>query len=159
RLAEEAEPELVGARAAVWLARLEAEHDNLRAALQWLLERDAEACLRLAVAVRNLWLRHGHNTEGRRWLEAALERSRAAPAPLRAKALAGAGGFARVQGDLAAARGYLEEGLRVGREIGDARQIGWASLTLGTVASAQGDLPSARAYREEGLARGHELGD
>jgi predicted ATPase/serine/threonine protein kinase len=158
-LAEKAEPELVGARQVAWLARLEAENDNLRTALLWLLERDANGCLRLAAAVRNHWVRHGHYTEGRRWLEAALERSRAAPAPVRARALAGAGSLARHQGDLAAARGYFGEHLRIGRETGDPRLIGWASLSLGTVGMLQADLQTARVYLEESLARGRELGD
>jgi serine/threonine-protein kinase PknK len=156
QLAEEAEPELQGVRQAAWLKRLEAEHDNLRAALGWLLAQDADACLRLAMAVRNLWSVHGHLTEGRQWLDAALERSRTAPAPVRATALGGAGALARLQGDLPAARGYFEELLRFGRETGDALQIGWASHGLGEVAQLQGDLPAARAYTEESLARGRE---
>jgi non-specific serine/threonine protein kinase len=158
-LAEEAEPELLGLRDAVWLERLEAEHDNVRAALAWLLERDADACLRLAGAVRYFWVRHGHYTEGRQWLEAALERSRTAPAPVRAKALAGAGTLAQREGDLAAARGYYAEFLRVSREAGDTRMIGWASCGLGAVASQQGDLPAARMYAEEGLAHGRAVKD
>jgi non-specific serine/threonine protein kinase len=159
-LAVEAEPQLfVGARAAAWLARLEAELDNLRAALGWLLEQDADACLRLAVAVRQLWLVHGHYTEGRRWLEAALARSRATPALVRAKAHSGVGEMAQRQGDLAAARGYAEEQLHLGREMGDALHIGWASYSLGTVAVLQGDLQAAHAYLEESLARGREAWD
>jgi non-specific serine/threonine protein kinase len=158
-LAEEASLKIHGPRQAAWLERLEAEHDNVRAALAWLLERDADDCLRLAAAVGFLWLIHGHYTEGRRWLEAALERSRAAPAPVRDKALAGASMLAWRQGDLAAARGYAMERLRIGRETGDARQVGWASHSLGVLASQEGDLPAARAYLEESLARGRELRD
>jgi non-specific serine/threonine protein kinase len=159
RLGEEAEPELVGARQAEWLARLEVEHDNLRAALGWLLEHDADACLHLAAAVSNLWLRHGHYTEGRQWLGAALERSRTAPAPVRVKALGTVGSLAQRQGDLAATREYADEQLRIGREAGDARGIGRASVNLGAVAWLQGDLQTARAYFEESLACGREVRD
>jgi non-specific serine/threonine protein kinase len=156
-LAEEAEPELGGPRQAEWLARLEAEHDNLRAALLWLLEHDADACLRLASALRYLWSMQGPITEGRQWLEAALERGRTAPARVRAKASTAAGVLAWLQGDLAAARGYAEEELRISSGTGDARGIGWASLSLGIVALQQGDAPAARAHLEESLVRGREV--
>jgi non-specific serine/threonine protein kinase len=159
RLAEGAAPELAGGRQAEWLARLESEHDNLRAALLWLLEHDADASLRLATATRNLWFLHGHFTEGRQWLDAALRRSRTAPAPVRHWALAGAGNMARLQGDLEAARAYFEEDLHLSRTTGDALLIGQASNNLGILALNQGDLQTARANFEEGLARGREVGN
>jgi len=72
-LAEDAEIEIGGARQAAWLERLEREHDNLRAALQWSLEqaadegskaaRNKEAALRLGGALRNFWIVHGHISE------------------------------------------------------------------------------------------------
>lgn len=159
-MAEEAAVEIAnGPRQAMWLARLETERDNVRAALGWLIERDAETCLRLAVAVRSLWGMHGPLSEGRHWLGAALERSQGAPARVRATALHGAGSLARVQGDMTAARVYAEELLRLGRETGDAHPIGWASHTLGALALEHGDLPAARVYLEESLARGRELDD
>jgi predicted ATPase len=153
--AEEAKVD-VGPQQAEWLARLEVEHNNLRAALGWLLAEDPDACLRLATAVRSLWRMHGPFTEGRQWLDAALERSRTAPAPVRAMALSGAGSLAQQQGDLAAARGYYEESLRIARETDDTLQIGLVIFSLGAVALHQGDLPTARAYLEESLARSRE---
>ena len=73
---------LFDARKVEWLDRLEADHDNLRAALATLLEYDPELCLRLASAatVRMFWSMRGHYTEGWRWLETALERGGGAPA-------------------------------------------------------------------------------
>ncbi|MBA2714724.1 MAG: AAA family ATPase, partial [Rubrobacteraceae bacterium] len=72
-LAEEAEPELKGARQEAWLERLEREHDNLRAALSWTLERDeVEIPLRFGAALGEFWHMRGHLNEGRRWLEATL---------------------------------------------------------------------------------------
>jgi non-specific serine/threonine protein kinase len=158
-LGEAAEPELTGARAAEWVERLEAEHDNVRAALGWLAEHDAEACLRLASIVRILWHVHGHLREGRRWLEAALERSPAAPAGVRLAALRGNGDLARQQGDFGAARACFEESMRIAGEAGDERQIAWSSHGLGILAMQQGDLAVSRAYFEKSLASGKEVED
>jgi predicted ATPase len=72
-LAERVKPELVGPEPATWLARLERETGNLRAALSWALEEGSgdervETGLRLATALARFWDTHGPN-EGRRWLE------------------------------------------------------------------------------------------
>jgi predicted ATPase/serine/threonine protein kinase/Tfp pilus assembly protein PilF len=158
-LAEAVAPTLAHANVAEGLARLEEEHDNLRAALGWWLEHDPEACLRMAVALRHLWIIRGHLTEGRMWLETALERSDRTPSGLRSLAWRGAGNLALQHGDLDAARGFFEESLRVARELGDARHVGAASYGLGNIAHAIGDVAAARAYFEESLASGRELDD
>jgi predicted ATPase/serine/threonine protein kinase len=149
-LAEKAEPEFSGARAGEWLSRLEEAHDNLRAALMWLLESEPGTCVRLAAALRNLWSYHGHYSEGRRWLEAALERGHDAPTHSRMNALRGAGNLAWQQGD-PAARGYFEESLRIARETGDASQVAWSSYGIGKVATLGGDLQAAREHLTEAL--------
>ena len=76
-LAEEAAPELTGPRSAVWLQRLEREHDNLRAALEWSLEPEQtgsspDMALRFCETLREFWDVRGHNSEGRAFLEQAL---------------------------------------------------------------------------------------
>jgi non-specific serine/threonine protein kinase len=157
-LGESAAPELLGSSAAGWLARLEVEHDNLRAALRWLHAHDPITCLRFAVAVQGLWGVRGHLTEGRRWLELALAPNASAPGALRCGALSVAGILARLQGDLAAARGYWEEGARIAKETGDALLIGWSNSSLGIAALDRGDLRSARAFYEESLAIAREAG-
>jgi tetratricopeptide (TPR) repeat protein len=87
QLAEEAEPALQGPEQGVWLGRLEREHDNLRAALQWAQDSgEAEIGLRLAGALGHFWYLQGHWSEGRRWLDALL----ALPAPVGDPALAAA---------------------------------------------------------------------
>jgi tetratricopeptide (TPR) repeat protein len=156
---EAAQAEFRSAAAAEWLERFEAEHDNLRTALAWLHEHDSERCLRLAVAARGFWEVHGHLIEGRRWLDAALERSRTVPSVKGAQVLRSAGLIAMRQGDLCAARAYFEESLRISKVIGNGVRIAWASLGLGAVAMSEGDLRAARAYFEDSLALGKEVED
>lgn len=72
-LAEQAAPALAGPDVVSWLARLDAEHGNLRAALRWTLDRgDAPAALRLAGALGRYWAHRGHLSEGRQWCAEAL---------------------------------------------------------------------------------------
>jgi len=72
-LAEEAVPALAGPDAAAWLARLDDEHDNLRAALGWAQQQgDGPAARRLAGALGRYWAQRGRLSEGRRWCAAAL---------------------------------------------------------------------------------------
>src|SRR5437870_8375809 len=79
-LAEQAELELGGPQQAAWLERLEREHDNLQAALQWSLEQtgDREAgqrreiALRFGGALEQFWEVHGYWSEGRTFLDRAL---------------------------------------------------------------------------------------
>jgi len=71
-LAEEAEPEFVGPDQIAWMDRIEAEHDNMRAALSWCMERREEWALRLAGALEVFWIARCHFSEGRRWSEEAL---------------------------------------------------------------------------------------
>ena len=68
-----AEPRLEGADQVIWQRRLQAEHDNLRAALRWMIgAREADASLRLAGALSRFWRLQGYLSEGRHWLEEAL---------------------------------------------------------------------------------------
>jgi predicted ATPase len=158
-LAEVAVPELARSEAAEWLGRLEEEHDNLRAALEWLRERDACACLRLAAALRNFWSLRGHWSEGRLWLEAALDRGADAPVRTRLLAHGGAAVLAQYRGDLEAARRHFELCVRIGREIGDDVHVNASSHGLGVVAFRQGDVATARAYFQAGEARARESGE
>jgi predicted ATPase len=88
-LAEQAEPELLGPRQGAWFARLEADLDNFRAALGWsLAHRHPELIVRLAAAaLMDLWVTRGLLSEGRRWLDAALEHRQHLSPPDLAKAL------------------------------------------------------------------------
>lgn len=164
-LAEEAEPRLTTAEQVAWLGRLEADHNNLRAALRYLAGRkEAEEALRLAAALWRFWYLRGHLTEGRRWLEETLALSRrgtaAVPAVLRAKALGGLGYLSWSQGDFDRAKTLFEESLALSRKEGEEREAAAALNGLGRVASyARGDHAMARTFHEEALAIHRKLGN
>jgi predicted ATPase/DNA-binding CsgD family transcriptional regulator len=161
RLAERAEPELRGSNQVAWLARLEYEHDNLRAALGWsLLETDrAEDGQRLAGSLFWFWSLHAHLGEGRRWLQQTLALSDATPASVRAKLLEGAGLLASQQGEYGRAVALREMALALSRAVGDRFGIARGLTSLGVVKAFQGDSLRAAVLLEEGLALFRELGD
>jgi tetratricopeptide (TPR) repeat protein len=143
-----------------WLARLEREHDNLRAALGWALARgDAEIALALAGALWPFWSSRGHLSEGRRWLEAALALGGDAPAPARVSVLAGIGWLSQLQGDYARAQVALDELLALQQRRGDRRGIARVLILLGSVSAEQGAYERARAQLEESLAHWRALGE
>jgi non-specific serine/threonine protein kinase len=104
RLAEEAEPAMLGPQQDAWMGRLEMEHDNLRAALGWLRQEGAlERDLRLAGALGRFWWFRGYFTEGRAWLEELLELAEApGRTVVRAKALHALGVLIHRSADYAA---------------------------------------------------------
>jgi predicted ATPase/DNA-binding SARP family transcriptional activator len=160
-LAEEAEPRLRGPEQGEWLDRLESEVDNLRAALAWSEEHDSgEIGLRLAGHLFWFWDLRGYISEGRRWLERALQRaSPAARTAARAKALYGTGALALWQGDHATARALQEESVAIWREVGDRRGLANSLRNLGMVNLRQGDPVTARSLLTESLAIWRELSD
>ncbi|MDQ4126390.1 MAG: LuxR C-terminal-related transcriptional regulator [Actinomycetota bacterium] len=150
-LAEEAEPELRRTRQAEWLERLETEHDNLRAALSWALERrEAELGLRLGAALGEFWSLRGYLSEGRRWLEAVLK-SGGAPAAARAKVLARLGRITWGQGDYERSVALQEEGLALYRRLGDRVGLAAALRTLGMAEMHRNELGRARTLLEEAV--------
>jgi non-specific serine/threonine protein kinase len=160
-LAEEAEPELRGARQGEWLDRLETEHDNLRAALAWTLEvGEAELGLRLGGALGEFWHLRGHLDEGQRWLQAVLTNGGEASEPVRARVLAQAGWIAWEQGDYERAVSLTEKSLALSRKIGDERISALALLVQGMSRMRQGDeLERASELIEESVALHRATGD
>jgi tetratricopeptide (TPR) repeat protein len=160
-LAEEAEPELLGADQTLWLERLESEHENLRAALAWSRRQGGETGLRLAGALLRFWSTRGHLTEGRGWLEevAARAREQGVDPALRAKALNVAGYLALSQGDYSRARELLEESLRLSQEPRNKGGIAGSLSNLGDVAYMQGAYDRAGDLYEESLRLSQDLGD
>ncbi len=162
RLAEEAEPwiRFMRPEREPWLERLDAEHDNLRAALEWFGEREeTEYGLRLAGALRRLWLDRFRRGEGRARLEAALAQSDNIVGAARAKALVAAGHLAGSLGDLTTAHTYIEEGLALLRALGDKAAIAYALWSLGNLTLNTGEYAMAHACAEESLALFDEVGD
>jgi tetratricopeptide (TPR) repeat protein len=161
-LAEEAYPELRGPDQLEWLERLEAEHDNMRAALSWALGRkEVEVALRLGGALWWFWSMRGYYSEGRRWLEAALAMEGRGSPEVRAMALAGAGGLAWEQGDYDRTQKACEEGLELlvneAREASEARL--WLLIYWGWVVREREDYGQAGELFEEGLALSREMSD
>jgi predicted ATPase/class 3 adenylate cyclase len=157
-LVERGAPALQGPDQAAWLARLEAEHDNLRAVLEWCGESgDPEGALELSGALWWFWYVRGYHREGRHWLERALKSSSGAPPVLQAKALSGAAFLATDQGDFAAASLLLEQSLELYRGLDDKAGVARALYGLGRVALRQEDLPRAAALYEDALALFKEL--
>jgi predicted ATPase/transcriptional regulator with XRE-family HTH domain len=134
-------------------ARLETEHDNLRAALRWSLRADiAVEGLKLVYALGRFWFMYGHLQEGRSWVTAALAKGSTAVPQLRARVLFWLGFWAMTQGENEQAGSTLEASLALAREVGDNVPAGACLLFLGDLALYQGNLERARALLEESLA-------
>ncbi len=156
-LAEEAKPHLYGAGQRVWLRRLEAEHPNLRVALErFAASGDDEAHLRLVSNLGLFWFLRNHLGEGRAHLERALGRS-SAPILPRAEALLGAGRIASCQNDLAAAETRLRQAEDLARELGSLDLLWQAIFQRGNVAEWQGDDDRAVSLNEAALTVARKL--
>lgn len=140
-----------------WIAQIEPEQDNMRAALAWCLERDVETGLRLAVGLHTFWWHRGFAAENERWVDNLLTRA-TAPTESWFQALYDSADHARDRGDLDAAIVRAEEGLRAARGIGDNYRIGSALVRLGSYAIDQGNPVRGCALVEEGLALFRQFG-
>jgi len=151
KMAEGAEPKLLGADQAAWLTRLEKEHDNLRAALEWskIDKGGAEAGLRLAGALHEFWHRRGYWNEGLGWTEATLARSDEAPSVYLPKALHGAARFMRRLGDYERAAPLCKKGLALCRELGDKKYGAWFLVHFGIVAMNESNFAQATELFQE----------
>ena len=158
-LAEAAERGLAGAQQGEWLARLEVEHDNLRAALSWTLAHNAENAARLVAGFWRFWNMHGYLSEGRGWLEATLAQSNPTPSPLRANLLNAAGWLAEVQGDYSAADTLLHQSLAMAKAIGNTEIEAKALNSLGVMSWNLGDYPAAERLLGQSLELRQALDD
>jgi predicted ATPase/serine/threonine protein kinase len=159
-MTEEADEGFGASYSAGWTARLEREHDNLRAALARALETDSERALRLTGALSRFWRTRGYLLEGRRWYDRALSASgAAAPTAARAKALFGAGDLIWRLGELETAIAFYEESLGIGREVGDARLVADTMSGLGIVKMLTGRPEESRAHLEESIVLARQIGN
>ena len=159
-LSEEAEPGLKGPKQEMWLERLEPEHNNMRAALSWVIGRgESELGPRLADALWRFWWMGGYFDEGRRWLEEILAQNDGAQAP-RGKALEGLSWLSRLQGDLDRAEALAEEGLELSAEAGvETSTVASLRGTLGDVVRSRGEHERAKELFEESVRLYREIGD
>jgi non-specific serine/threonine protein kinase len=160
-LAEQAGPELHGPRQELWLERLETEHDNMRAALEWTLTvgGDTDAALQLAGWLGEFWFVHGHYGEGIRWLDRALSHKGNASPGARRWAVGRRGLMALILGQRERAAKSLDEALVLAREVGDKKSIGWALFHLGYLEQTLGNWERSRALILEGLTLFREVRD
>jgi non-specific serine/threonine protein kinase len=156
-LAEQAMSVLQGPEQAVWLARLGREHDNLRAALQWALDRGQSTLgLQVAAGIWRFWLQRGHQREGRRWLAALLALAAGEDATsmaLRASAFEGAARLAEDQHDFAQASALFGQSVSLRHALGQHERTTGVLVNTAMEARAQGDYAQAIAILEECLAQ------
>ncbi len=179
--AERANDQLGGPARLASLHRLEAEHDNMRAALSWALEpqeagagtprdagtaKDADSAgrdrvaigLRLVQALALFWLQHGHAAEGQRWLQQAIElASDEAGAPL-GHVAHWLGALLQQQGRNEMAVPVFERSLAIWRDLGDRDRMARELNSLGITHSHLGDPDTARSLLEDSIAIARSLG-
>jgi predicted ATPase/DNA-binding CsgD family transcriptional regulator len=159
-LAHRAEPELFGATQLTWFDRFEVEHDNVRAALDWIrsaVERsDVEAGragLEAGAALGWFWIARGYYSEGRNRLPKLLALTgQSVRTPARVDALHHASACCYILGDHALIRPLLDEAVSLGRQLGYARGTAMALKGLGMMAQEEGDPRRAVRLYDEGLA-------
>ena len=156
--AEEADRLLWQGSPGEWLDRLDAEHDNARAALDWLeASGEAQLAMRFAGALWRFWNMRGHLVEGRRRLVRALAADER-PTAARAKALIGAASMAARSGDSPRARTWAEEALALNRALGDALGAASSQSYLAVAAAQERDWAKARGIIEESIRALRDLG-
>ncbi len=154
KMAEQSYLEIWGKNQSYWIEKLEAEHDNLRAAMEWMSQEEdtQENVLRLAGSLWRFWWVRGYISEGRARLEAAIRSNPNASQDLRANGLRGAGKLALQQGDYDQALTMSQESLELFRQLGDNWGIARQLEVLGEVAYYQGDYSQAVELYEESLS-------
>ncbi|HEY3230139.1 MAG TPA: tetratricopeptide repeat protein, partial [Roseiflexaceae bacterium] len=158
-LAEAAEAPLRGA-SQLHRARLETEHDNLRAALTWARgSDDADVFVRLAGALGRFWDIQGYITEAQTWLVHAVARSSTVGAAVRAKALYQAGLLVYDTAGHLAEGEWLEQSLALYQELGRPQEIADVLVALGGRALGMGDYARAETWYEASLPLFRNIGD
>ena len=140
---------------AMWQDRLELDHDNLRAALDWAAgSGDTALAMRFVGGLWRFWQIRGHLHEARRRTDAVLAMPGVAeqPAALRAKAYAAGGGICYWQGDFVEANRYYTAALAAARETGDDAEIALALYNL-----AFAPLDRETVTQDERYKAGREL--
>jgi predicted ATPase/transcriptional regulator with XRE-family HTH domain len=161
--AEGVESRLQGAEQIGWLERLECEHNNLRAAVEWALQHDSVLGLRLASALWDFWVIHGHHHEWLRRMQELLARalpqlSSAYPLAY-VQGLTTAGFLLWLHGQVAEARPLLETARTLSEASAFTPALARASFYLGLVSTSDGHVTEAKLLLEQSLADWRALGD
>jgi predicted ATPase/serine/threonine protein kinase len=160
-LAEEETFDMSPAEREAWLRGCDAEHDNLRGALHFLIDSgDAEWALRLASALFRFWEQRDHLSEGRKAFTKVLAMpNAAAPTRLRARALYCAAVLADIQGESDAARALSRESCRIYQEFGDTQGVATSMTVMAYQAQRQGRYEEATSLFGETVALWEQLGE
>ena len=157
--AEDAEDHLLAAGRDTWHDRIELDHDNFRAALDFYeATGDTQSALRIAGAIAEFWDERAHHREAtirlRRLLAADTR-----PTAARAKALDGASMVATKTGEMEQAIRWAEEALDLHRSLGNERGIGTALWGLGYLRLESGDTEQAKEMLTEAVQPSAKTGD
>ena len=159
-LAESARAGLDGPDQVTWLDRLEAEHDNLGAAISWLLDQDQPGpALQLGAMTWQYWWLRGHTEESARYSEVIVASGEKLPPGELGYAQIGLGVLLILSGDKARAQVLFEQALALFRRLGDKRSVAIVTGYLGHLAALRGDYGKAGKLLTESLASPQELGD
>jgi predicted ATPase len=148
-LVEQAAPHLSGLYHEAWYAHLEAEHANLRAALEWATRHDMSMALRLVASLWYFWLWNGYWSEGLTWVDRVLPATAGERTRARVWGLIGGATLAGRMGDHAKLAAWLAEGLALAEDLDEHEGMAWARITMGVVAS---EYVQAEAFLDASIA-------
>lgn len=155
-LAEAAGLHLRGHNQLHWIDRLEREHDNLRAAVDW---KHDEKRARLAVALWRYWSLRGYLREARHDFEQILSGGFIISPTIRMSVLNAAANIAIAEGDHEAAQRFFDDLLSLGRTEGDEASIAAALFGLAVIAEHRAEYQTAAQLNQESLAIFEQIGD
>jgi predicted ATPase/DNA-binding CsgD family transcriptional regulator len=159
-LAQRSRPELRGPEPGAWLLRLDAELDNFRSALDWLLRTGEPGDITALTLCNNLahfWLWRGHSTEAKLWLQRAVKQSEDSDS------LQAAGAYLQLghleHGNASKSFANYQRSLALFREAGYQRGIAGVLSSLGMIAEQLGRYDDAKDYLTESLSLSEQLQD
>ncbi len=160
-LAEDSASQAADPAQTEWVRLFETEHDNFRAALEWLTQTgNTDWGYRLGAALFQFWETREYLTEGRDRLVKLLRLQGATThSNAHARVTFALGVLTGEQGDYPSAWALVEESMAISRELNDTRGVGIALNALAVLARDRGDLRSARSLFEQSLAVWRSLGD
>lgn len=162
KLAQKAESQLLGRHQRAWYDRFELEHDNVRAALDFVLDDggDPELGRKIAGGAWRFWAYRGHIAEGRQYL-LRLDQMSAGSEPTAswAKLREGVSWISMMVGDLTTAVSFGQAGLEIARAVGERRTVANVLNCLGAACHGEGFAQRGMDYFEESLALRKDLGD